>query len=324
MNKLLFASLLSLVMSTSAIANNPRVWMETNHGPIILELDVNNAPIATENFLAYVNEGFYDGLIFHRVIEEFMIQSGTADTEFQVREPNRGPIQGEPNNGLLNVPGKIAMALSGNPPNRNSGRNQFYINTDTNSHLDADFTVFGEVIFGMDAVTSIERLKTWDEVGILSLRDIPMDFAVIQRAAEVRNGDFPIMAQHTGSWFNHENTGVGFNFEVARNDETDGQARLVVYWYDFSADEQLWLIGNTTFEYGEAEVTLDLWTWDGMGEPSFQQPPAGDNFYAEGTLTLRFDNCTTAHVAYQTDTFGSGEIPLSRITLPEGGVCEGM
>ena len=323
MNKLLFASLLSLVMSTSAIADNPRVWMETNHGPIIVELDAENAPIATENFLAYVNEGFYDGLIFHRVIEEFMIQAGTADTELLIRDPTRDPIQGEPDNGLLNVPGAIAMALSGNPPNRDSGRNQFYINTDTNSHLDADFTVFGEVVFGMDSVTSIERLTTWDELGINQLAAIPLDFAVIHRAVEIRNGKFPIMVQHTGSWFDPESTGVGFNFEIARN-EQDGQAFLVVYWYDFSADEQLWLVGNTAFEYGQAEVTLDLLTWDGMGEPSFQQPPSLENFYVEGSLTLHFNDCATAQVIYETDTFGSGEMVLSRITLPEDGVCEGI
>jgi peptidyl-prolyl cis-trans isomerase A (cyclophilin A) len=324
--------LLSFGLLNAALAQNPRVWLDTNHGPIILELDQVNAPIATGNFLAYVNDGFYDGLVFHRSIRDFVIQGGGFNQSLEFRPPTRPAIQGEPGNGLLNVPGTIAMALSGNPANPNSGTSQFFINTGVNDFLDADFTVFGQVAFGMEVVQQINSIRSATTFTFLGntntadrrFDDIPVTPPAINRAVQIDGDGFPIMPQHMGSWFDADNSGVGFNVEIARDTFNETGARMVVYWYDFVQGEQLWMLGVAPYEYGDTEVTLDLVTWDGQSAVDFLNPPPGENFVSEGTLTVRFDDCATGHFSYQTPSFGAGEITVSRLTLPEQGSCEGL
>ncbi|WVD69990.1 peptidylprolyl isomerase [Orbus wheelerorum] len=136
--------------------------METSAGNIKLELDNEHAPITTKNFIDYANSGYYDNLIFHRVIPNFMIQGGGADDQLNFKTPNP-PIKNEAGNGLKNDRGTIAMARTKNP---DSATSQFFINIVDNEFLNyksADnygYAVFGKVIDGMDVVDKIVHVQT--------------------------------------------------------------------------------------------------------------------------------------------------------------------
>lgn len=143
---------------------NPVVLLTTSMGNIRIELDAQNAPISTKNFLDYVNDGHYDGLIFHRVIPGFMIQGGGMDAQMKEKK-NKGPIKNEAANGLKNKIGSLAMARTNVV---DSATSQFFINVKDNDFLNhrssvpAEFgyAVFGQVIDGMDVVRNIEKVKT--------------------------------------------------------------------------------------------------------------------------------------------------------------------
>lgn len=145
-------------------AENPQVAIETNQGRIVLELRQDAAPETVENFLRYVDEGFYDGTIFHRVIPGFMIQGGGFDTDMQ-QKPTHDPIQNEADNGLTNQTGTIAMARTSDP---HSATAQFFINVSDNAFLNHSgktsqgwgYAVFGSVTEGMDVVQAIVSVPT--------------------------------------------------------------------------------------------------------------------------------------------------------------------
>jgi cyclophilin family peptidyl-prolyl cis-trans isomerase len=159
---------------------NPVVTMSTNMGDIRIELNSDKAPITTKNFLAYVNDGHFDGLIFHRVIPGFMIQGGGFDSKMSQR-PTKSPIKNEAHNGLKNVKGSIAMARTDVV---DSATAQFFINVKDNDFLDHKntspggygYAVFGQVIEGMDIVHTIEKVKTGNR-GMH--QDVPVDAVVI-------------------------------------------------------------------------------------------------------------------------------------------------
>ena len=140
-----------------------KVKLATTMGDIVLELDAAKAPKTTENFVTYVKSGHYDGTIFHRVIDNFMIQGGgmTADLK---QKPTRAPIPLESRNGLSNVRGSVAMARTSDP---NSAAAQFFISVKDNAFLDAanspdgnGYAVFGKVVAGMDVVDKIRAVPT--------------------------------------------------------------------------------------------------------------------------------------------------------------------
>ncbi|MCB9555164.1 MAG: peptidyl-prolyl cis-trans isomerase [Deltaproteobacteria bacterium] len=142
----------------------PKIVLETTKGKITLELDAEKAPISTQNVLDYVNAQHYDGTVFHRVIDGFMIQGGGYDEELKKR-PTRAPIKNEANNGLKNVRGSVAMART---PDPDSATSQFFINVVDNAFLDFKdetpegwgYCVFGHVIEGMDVVDAIKAVET--------------------------------------------------------------------------------------------------------------------------------------------------------------------
>ncbi len=145
------------------MAENPQIKMQTSKGDIVIELYLKEAPITVENFLVYVNEGFYDDLIFHRVIPNFMIQGGGFESDGSEKE-NKAPIKLESNNGLSNEKGTIAMARTYIP---NSATSQFFINLQDNDFLNyADgvgkegYAVFGKVIEGIEIVEAIGMVQT--------------------------------------------------------------------------------------------------------------------------------------------------------------------
>lgn len=159
-----------------------QVTLTTSHGDIVLELDPKNAPISTENFIAYVKSGHYEGTVFHRVIDSFMIQGGGHTADLSKKATNK-PIKNEWKNGLKNVRGAVAMARLGG--NADSATSQFFINTVDNAFLDrpqpdgAAYAVFGKVVNGMDVVDKIRKVKTTTKQG---MGDVPVEPVTITKA----------------------------------------------------------------------------------------------------------------------------------------------
>jgi peptidyl-prolyl cis-trans isomerase A (cyclophilin A) len=176
----LCACLTVTAASAQSDDKHPVVILDTSFGPITIELDREKAPITVENFLKYVDDGFYDNLIFHRVIPSFMIQGGGFDQQMrEKREGQRGEIKNESGNGLSNSRGTIAMARK---PNPDSASNQFFINVADNARLDnagGGYTVFGKVTDGMDVVDKIRKVKTTIQNGF---EDVPAEPIVIKTA----------------------------------------------------------------------------------------------------------------------------------------------
>lgn len=161
------------------------VILNTNKGDITLELDPNKAPITVENFLNYVDDGHYDGTIFHRVISNFMIQGGGFTPEGD-QKPTDAPIVLESNNGLVNRIGTIAMARTNSP---NSATSQFFINVSDNDFLDYSggnpgYAVFGKVTSGMEVVNEIRMAETRNFNGH---NDWPVEDIIILKAGRENN-----------------------------------------------------------------------------------------------------------------------------------------
>jgi peptidyl-prolyl cis-trans isomerase B (cyclophilin B) len=158
-----------------------QVLMTTTVGPITLELDADNAPKTVENFLSYVSSGFYDGTIFHRVIDNFMIQGGGFDAEMSQKE-TEAPIENEANNGLKNLRGSIAMARTQDP---HSATAQFFINVKDNDFLNHTgenmqgwgYAVFGKVAEGDDVLDKIRCVQTGSAAGH---QDVPLEPIIIE------------------------------------------------------------------------------------------------------------------------------------------------
>jgi peptidyl-prolyl cis-trans isomerase B (cyclophilin B) len=168
-------------MAETEQGKNPVVTMSTSMGDLRIELDAEKAPITTQNFLDYVSDGFYDGLIFHRVIPNFMIQGGGFDPQMNQKK-TKPPIKNEATNGLKNTTGSVAMARTNVV---DSATAQFFINVKDNDFLNhtsssADgfgYAVFGQIIDGMDIVRAIEKVKTSNR-GMH--QDVPVEAVLIQ------------------------------------------------------------------------------------------------------------------------------------------------
>ena len=164
-----------------------KVKLTTTLGDIIIQLNTEKAPVSSANFLTYVNEGFYNGTIFHRVIPDFMAQGGGFDTSFNQKAVH-APIKNEANNGLTNRRGTLAMARTNDP---NSATAQFFINYKDNSFLNHTsptssgwgYAVFGEVIEGMDVVDAMAKQPTSNRGGH---QDVPKTDIVIEKAEVVK------------------------------------------------------------------------------------------------------------------------------------------
>jgi len=193
--KTLFRTLVTFlltIISFSSYAEGgttlPQVKLETSLGDIVIELNEEKAPNTVANFLSYVEDDAYNGTVFHRVIENFMIQGGGFDENFSQR-PTKDAIKNEANNGLSNVTGSIAMARTGDP---HSATTQFFINTVDNNFLDFrsedqqgwGYAVFGNVVEGMDIVNNIRAVKTGSKGPFSS--DAPAENVVIIKATVVK------------------------------------------------------------------------------------------------------------------------------------------
>ncbi len=177
---------LVLALASGALvegADDPVVVIETSMGDITVRLNPSKAPVSVENFLAYVNDGFYDGTVFHRVIPNFMIQGGGFTADMQ-KKPVGEPIKNEAANGLKNTRGTIVMARTNEI---HSATSQFFINvSNKNAFLnykgpsarDYGYAVFGEVTEGMDVVDKIRKVKTGSKGPFK--QDVPVEAVVIK------------------------------------------------------------------------------------------------------------------------------------------------
>lgn len=174
--------IVGLLISTGALAINPHVKMRTNLGEIVLELYPDKAPKTVANFLLYVGNGHYNGTLFHRTIQKFVIQGGGFTPDFQYK-PTLDPVPNEATNGLRNEPGTLAMARAYDP---DSATAQFFINLDDNKFLNHHrpqpdyygYCVFGKVIKGMDIAKKIGALPT--TAGGPFTADVPVEPVVIE------------------------------------------------------------------------------------------------------------------------------------------------
>lgn len=159
-----------------------QIILHTNKGPITISLDAKSAPRTVENFLEYVNQGFYENTIFHRVIPGFMIQGGGFESSMKQKTGNK-PIQNEANTGLSNKTGTISMARTNDP---HSASSQFFINVNDNLFLNHTaptpmgwgYCAFGQVTDGLDVVIQISKVKTTNKAGH---DDVPVEDVIIER-----------------------------------------------------------------------------------------------------------------------------------------------
>lgn len=171
---------------TSSMSTSPRVKLSTSAGDIVIELDAANAPKSTENFVAYVRDGFYDNTIFHRVIDGFMIQGGGFEPGMK-QKPTRDPIENEANNGLKNDKYTIAMARTNDP---HSATAQFFINVANNDFLNHTaptsqgwgYAVFGKVVEGEEVIDKVRGVKTGN-AGFH--QNVPVEDVVIEKATVI-------------------------------------------------------------------------------------------------------------------------------------------
>ncbi|MGR8951305.1 MAG: peptidylprolyl isomerase [Gammaproteobacteria bacterium] len=191
--RITFVSLILVLCSTLSFATetkmseSPKVKLTTSLGAVVIQLDAVKAPISSQNFLDYVNKGFYDGTIFHRVIKGFMAQGGGFDSQFQQKATST-PIKNEADNGLPNKRGSIAMARTNDP---NSATAQFFINYKDNAFLNHTsptpsgwgYAVFGEVVEGMDVVDKMAEQPTGNRG---PHQDVPKTDIVIEKAEVVK------------------------------------------------------------------------------------------------------------------------------------------
>ena len=180
---LLLTTTLSFSTEKTMSDTQTKVKLTTNLGEMIIQLNTEKAPLSSANFLRYVNEGFYNGTIFHRVIPDFMAQGGGFDPNFNQKTVH-APINNEANNGLLNTRGTLAMARTNDP---NSATGQFFINYKDNSFLNHTsqtssgwgYAVFGEVIEGMDVADAMAKEATGNRNGH---QDVPKTDIIIEKA----------------------------------------------------------------------------------------------------------------------------------------------
>ena len=167
--------------------SNPIIKMETSKGTMMIELDAEKAPLSVANFVSYVEDGFYDGLIFHRVIPNFMVQGGGMNPDMS-EKANKAAIKNEANNGLKNDRGTLAMARTNDP---HSATSQFFINLKDNDFLNHTsetpagwgYTVFGKVTEGLETIDAIEKVKTGNHGGH---GDVPLEAVTIIKATIVK------------------------------------------------------------------------------------------------------------------------------------------
>ena len=193
-----FISIFYIILSILCNAENPKILLETSQGNVTLELNQEKAPLTVKNFISYVEKKFYDNTVFHRVIDDFMIQGGGFSNEDPpAQKKPESPIKNEgKKSGLSNIRGSIAMARTNDP---DSATSQFFINVVDNSkgldpggYSPEGYAVFGKVIKGMDVVDKIKKVKTGTSrlktlSGVGAMRDVHVDKVIIKTAKLIKS-----------------------------------------------------------------------------------------------------------------------------------------
>jgi peptidyl-prolyl cis-trans isomerase A (cyclophilin A) len=295
---------------------NTRVLLETDRGPLLLELDAAHAPNTVANFLSYVDAGSYDGTLFDQVMTGIAVHGGSVRADGSP-VPRQAAIASERNNGLSNTAGAVAMALTGDPVNPNSATSAFFINTGANPSLDTSFTVFARVVFGLQTLAEINGTP------IAAGSSAPIRPPLVKRAVRVAATEFPILPLHTGTWYDPANSGKGFLLEVANAGGSETGPILVVSWYDFFNGRQIWLVGIAPFAWGASSVEVPLQISEGgqFGSAfNAAQVTSNPNW---GRITVRFSGCDAGSFSY-TSIYGNGTIPVRSLTLPTDQRCSGQ
>ncbi len=304
-------------LSLPAAAQNPRVLLDIDQGPLLIELDTQEAPLTSANFLAYVDAGRYNNTIVHRVAKDFVVQGGgfKADGTAIALFPD---VQSERNNALTHVLGSIGLALPANAqgePQVNAGDSGFFFNTTDNPELNEHYTAFGRVVWGM------KNLQNMNNLPVFSGFQQPVLMPLLRRAVRVAPGEFPILPLHTGAWYDPENSGRGILLEVANAAGAETGPVLVLTWYDFFEGEQVWMTGVAPFQWGAHQVTVPLRIASG-GQFGAAFDPSQVEQQDWGTITVRFTGCGTGEFTYES-AFGNGTLPLRALTLPTQMACTG-
>lgn len=319
----LLTSLLLLLGAAGAQAQNPLVLIDTDFGPLLVELDAERAGNLADNFLQYVDAGLYDRTMFERVArrndegEGIDIVQGGGFTETGAPISNFESVTATLPNGLSNVRGSIAAALPSNSagqPNLNAVQGAFYFNVrDNATALDSGFPTFGRVVFGLanlDVMLDNPRFTGGEQ---------PIRPPFVKRA--VRVDAFPILELHTGAWFDPAKPGRGFNVEISQDPTDPDGARLIVYWYDYFEGEQVWMNGAASFAWGASELSLPMQITRGGQFGEAFDPAQVESSADWGTLSVRFTGCKNAEFSYAS-AFGDGSFALERLTQPVGTRCD--
>ncbi|WP_395789372.1 peptidylprolyl isomerase [Aquimonas sp.] len=317
--KPMLALLLSLSLAAPLFAHAqsaPRVLLDTDHGPILIELDAVNKPVTAANFLSYVDDGTYNDTLFQRVVRDFVVQGGARKANFTQVNRRAGIASERTRPGLKNVRGTIAMALSasGGAYNYNSATSDFFFNSRDNASLDPDFTAFGRIVFGMGTLEALNNTP------LFSGTEEPVRYPLIRRA--VRTTGFPILALHSGGWYDPTKDKRGISVEISNAAPGGGDPLLVIYWYDYFEGKQVWMSGVAPFQWGASQVTVPMQITTGGQFGAAFNPQNVVSTPAWGTLTVRFTSCDRALFTYQS-AFGNGELTLQRITIPTNSTCTG-
>lgn len=311
-------ALLCLLPLAAFAQTPPRVLLDTDRGPILLELDAVNTPRTTANFLAYVDDGSYNNTLIHRIVPNFVVQAGIVNASFRQIQ-GKPAVQSELRPAPSNLRGTLAMALGTNANgsvNRNSATSSFFINTKDNANLDPDFTVFGRVVYGMGLVDELNAEPLFPGTA-----DEPLRYPLIKRV--VRTSGFPVLALHAGSWYDPDKSGRGFVVEVAQaapGTTASNQPLMVVYWYDYFEGRQIWMNGAQTFAWGASEVTVPLQITRGAQFGEAFVPADVESDRGWGTVTIRFTGCDRGQFRFES-SYGNGEYSLRRITVPNSSRC---
>lgn len=319
----LLSSLILLLAAATAQAQNPLVLIDTDYGPLLVELDAERAGNLADNFLAYVDAGRYDDTVFERVSTKnaegqgIDIVQGGGFTATGAPITTFDSVTATLPNGLSNIRGTIATALPNNSagqPNLNAVRGAFYFNvTDNSAVLDSGYPVFGRVVFGLanlDVMLAAPRFTGGEQ---------PIRPPFVKRV--VRVDAFPVLELHTGAWFDPAKQGRGFSIEIAEDLNNQDGAVLVVYWYDYFEGEQVWMNGAVAFDWGASELTVPMQITRGGQFGEAFDPAQVETTGDWGTLTVRFTGCKTAEFSYES-AFGNGSFDLERLTQPLGTRCD--